>query len=48
MRQDLVRRRGDEALRDYLDTLRAETPIEIDESIFAGLESPPADPPAME
>jgi len=48
VRQDLVRRRGDEALRDYLDTLRAETPIEIDESIFAGLESPPADPPAME
>ncbi len=35
VRQDLVRRRGDEALRDYLDTLRAETAVEINESVFA-------------
>jgi len=34
VRQDLKRRRGDEALRDYLTTLRTQTPISIDESLF--------------
>ena len=35
VRQDLQRRRGDEALRAYLDDLEARTPILIDESVFA-------------
>ncbi len=39
VRQDLQRRRGDEALRAYLDDLEARTPILIDETVFA-------DPPA--
>lgn len=34
VRQDLQRRRGDEALRAYLDELAARTPILIDESVF--------------
>jgi hypothetical protein len=34
VRQDLKRRRGDEALRDYLTALRAETPVAIDETLF--------------
>ena len=34
VRQDLKRRRGDDALRRYLDDLRAETPVAIDESVF--------------
>ncbi|MCR9098133.1 MAG: peptidylprolyl isomerase [bacterium] len=33
--QDLQRRRGDEALRTYLDDLKARTPILIDEAVFA-------------
>ena len=32
--QDLRRRRGDEALRRYLDALRAETPVAVSEAIF--------------
>ena len=35
VRQDLKRRRGDEALRRYLDDLRAETDVVIDESLFS-------------
>lgn len=35
VRRDLVRRRGDAALRRYLDGLREATPVELDESIFA-------------
>ena len=38
--QDLQRRRGDEALRAYLDDLKARTPILIDEGVFA--DPPPA------
>jgi len=34
VRQDLKRRRGDDALRDYLATLRTQTPVAIDESLF--------------
>ena len=34
VRQDLKRRRGDEALRRYLDDLRTRTPIAINEAIF--------------
>ncbi len=34
VRQDLKRRRGDEALRAYLTTLRTQTPISVDESLF--------------
>lgn len=34
VRQDLKRRRGDEALRRYLDSLRAETPVQINEETF--------------
>jgi hypothetical protein len=34
VRQDLKRRRGDDALRSYLDDLRVQTPVAIDESIF--------------
>lgn len=36
VRQDLQRRRGDEALRAYLDDLRSRTPILIDEAVYAG------------
>lgn len=35
VRQDLKRRRGDEALRTYLDDLKARTPIQIDETVFS-------------
>lgn len=35
VRQDLQRRRGDEALRAYLDDLKSRTPILIDEAAFA-------------
>ena len=35
VRQDLVRRRGDEALRRYLDSLREETRVESNETLFA-------------
>jgi hypothetical protein len=34
VRQDLKRRRGDDALRRYLDDLRSEIAIEVDESVF--------------
>lgn len=34
VRQDLIRRRGDEALRRYLDTLRNETPVARNDSLF--------------
>lgn len=34
VRQDLRRRRGDEALRRYLDELRSQKPVMIDETIF--------------
>ena len=34
VRQDLKRRRGDEALRAYLDSLRAETVVHINEEVF--------------
>ncbi len=34
VRQDLERRRGDDALRRYLDDLRTVTPIAIDENLF--------------
>lgn len=39
VRQDLKRRRGDQALRNYLDDLRVQTPVAIDESIFVEIES---------
>ncbi len=35
VRQDLIRHRGDESLRRYLDALRSETPVDRNESIFA-------------
>ena len=35
VRQDLKRRRGDEALRDYLDDLRTRTSVAINESVFS-------------
>jgi len=35
VRQDLRRRRGDEALRLYLDDLRARVPVTINESVFS-------------
>jgi len=35
VRQDLVRHRGDQALRRYLDSLRTETRIELNETIFS-------------
>ena len=35
VRQDLKRRRGDQALRDYLDDLRTRTPVAINESVFS-------------
>ena len=34
VRQDLKRRRGDESLRRYLDDLRRQKPVAIDESLF--------------
>ncbi len=34
-RQDLKRRRGDKALRDYLDDLRTRTPVVVNESVFS-------------
>jgi hypothetical protein len=34
VREDLKRRRGDEALGDYLEELRSEIPVTIDETIF--------------
>ena len=34
VRRDLVRRRGDEALRRYLDGLREETSVERNETLF--------------
>ncbi|MEZ4332388.1 MAG: peptidylprolyl isomerase [Myxococcota bacterium] len=34
VRRDLVRRRGDEALRDYLDALRDQTPIVYNEALL--------------
>ena len=34
VRQDLKRRRGDEALRDYLSGLRGEIAVQVNESIF--------------
>lgn len=34
VRQDLKRRRGDLALREYIDNLKAATPIQIDETLF--------------
>jgi len=36
VRRDLVRRRGDDALRRYLDTLRERTPVLRDASLFGG------------
>ncbi len=35
VRQDLERRRGDDALRQYLDELRAWIPVSVDESILS-------------
>jgi hypothetical protein len=35
VRQDLKRRRGDRALRDYLDDLRTRTSVSINESVFS-------------
>lgn len=35
VRQDLKRRRGDQALRDYLDDLRSQIPVSINESVFS-------------
>ncbi len=35
VRQDLKRRRGDQALRRYLDDLRTQTPVTINESVFS-------------
>ena len=34
VRQDLKRRRGDDALRDYLANLRTKIPVAVDESLF--------------
>lgn len=34
VRQDLKRRRGDEALRQYLDRLRSQTPVAVNEAVF--------------
>jgi hypothetical protein len=38
VRQDLKRRRGDDALRRYLDELRGEIPVSVDESVYASSE----------
>jgi len=35
VRQDLKRRRGDQALRDYLDDLRTRTPVTVNKSVFS-------------
>jgi parvulin-like peptidyl-prolyl isomerase len=35
VRQDLKRRRGDQALRDYLDDLRSQISVSINESVFS-------------
>ena len=35
VRQDLRRRRGDRALRDYLDDLRSRTPVAVNEAVFS-------------
>jgi hypothetical protein len=35
VRQDLRRRRGDQALRDYLDDLRSRTPVAINDALFS-------------
>jgi hypothetical protein len=35
VRQDLKRRRGDEALRVYLDDLRDQIPVRLNESVFS-------------
>ena len=40
VRQDLKRRRGDLALREYIDNLKAAAPIQIDETLFAKDENP--------
>ena len=40
VRQDLLRRRGDEALRAYLTTLRTQTPISVDDSLFESASEP--------
>jgi len=48
VRQDLQRRRGDEALRAYLDELRARTPILIDEAVYADPEADPETDPAAD
>jgi hypothetical protein len=40
VQQDLERRRGDEALRHYLDELRRATEITIDERLFSETDSP--------
>lgn len=34
VRQDLKRRRGDDALREYLDSLRAETVVTVNDAVF--------------
>ncbi|MBY0400917.1 peptidylprolyl isomerase [Myxococcota bacterium] len=46
VRRDLVRRRGDLALRRYLDGLRETTPVERDEALFSspGARPAPAEP----
>lgn len=48
VRRDLVRRRGDEALRRYLDGLRETTPVELDASLFAAPDSGRPDAPGRE
>jgi hypothetical protein len=40
VRQDLERRRGDEALRRYLDELRARIPVSVDESVLSDASEP--------
>jgi hypothetical protein len=35
VRQDLRRRRGDQALRDYLDDLRSRTPVAVNDALFS-------------
>ncbi|MBJ19001.1 MAG: hypothetical protein GY910_06035 [bacterium] len=41
VRQDLKRRRGDDALREYLSALRAQTPVAVDESLFEATRDEP-------
>ena len=43
VRQDLRRRRGDQALRDYLDDLRSRTPIDVNETVFSASKSGPTE-----